>query len=197
VFSLSCAGHVCVQWSMSYQLRCNGSVMTDLWLTQPDLPESAQRGAVGYNNSCTASQAAGPVDPAQCQPGQRGDHWWGGYEDSVFEQQVLGTIDEAAHDPRQRPLFLMWAPHIVHAPLQAPQEFLDELAFIQPTDQVGAKRQTYHAMVKFADAAVGNVTRSLKASGMYESTLIVFTGDNVRQAHTWLFPRTLVHLTWL
>jgi hypothetical protein len=75
------------------------------------------------------------------------------------------------------PLFLMWAPHIVHAPLQAPQKFLDDFDFIKSTDQVGAKRQTYHAMVKFADAAIGNVTALLHSTGMWDDTLIVFSGE--------------------
>ena len=35
----------------------------------------------------------------------------GGYEDALFEQQVLRTVEE--HDP-STPYFLFWAPHIVH-----------------------------------------------------------------------------------
>ena len=45
-------------------------------------------------------------------------------------------------------------------------------------DQVGHERQNYHAMVKFADAALGNVTGALKAKGMWDNTLLVFSSDN-------------------
>jgi hypothetical protein len=34
---------------------------------------------------------------------------YGGYEDALFEQQVLRTVAE--HDPKT-PYFLFWAPHI-------------------------------------------------------------------------------------
>jgi hypothetical protein len=38
-----------------------------------------------------------------------GDHWWGGYEDSLFEQHVVAAIER--HDPRgASPLFVFWAP---------------------------------------------------------------------------------------
>ena len=33
-------------------------------------------------------------------------------------------------------------------------------------------------MVNFADAGVGNLTELLKAKGMYENTIIVFSADN-------------------
>ena len=37
------------------------------------------------------------------------------YEDDLFGDEVLRVV--AAHDPAQ-PLFLVWAPHLVHAPLE-------------------------------------------------------------------------------
>lgn len=49
---------------------------------------------------------------------------------------------------------------------------------ITPTDRAGNSRQIYHAMVNFADTAVGNLTRLLKAKGMYENTIMVFSADN-------------------
>jgi hypothetical protein len=50
----------------------------------------------------------------------------------VTWQQVLDTI--AAHDA-STPLFLFWAPHIVHTPLQLPQPFIDKFDFIADTDK--------------------------------------------------------------
>ena len=124
---------------------------------------------------------APPTPPADCDtlmsPGSCDDQ--GGCEWRCSSGGV-GCKCQASTTPPPTgtgPLFIMWAPHIVHAPLQAPQKFLDDMAFIKPTDQVGAKRQTYHAMVKFADAAIGNVTSLLHSTGMWEDTLIVFSGE--------------------
>ena len=49
---------------------------------------------------------------------------------------------------------------------------------IAPTDRAGSSRQLYHAMVNFADAAVGNVTSLLRSKGMWDNLLIVFSTDN-------------------
>lgn len=40
------------------------------------------------------------------------------YEDALLTQHVVSTI--AAHDP-STPLFMFWAPHAVHEPLECPQ----------------------------------------------------------------------------
>ena len=130
--------------------------------------------AQGYNNSCVTNNPAGGHPPS-CVPGAKGDDWYDGYEDSLLEQEVLSTIAE--HDAAT-PLFLFWAPHIVHAPLQLPEEWIDKFAFMQGTDKPGHERQRYHAMVHFADAMVGNVTSALKAKGMWDDLLVVFSTDN-------------------
>ena len=66
----------------------------------------------------------------------------------------------------------------IHAPSQVPQQYSDRFAFIAPTDKPTHNRQRYHAMVNFADAAVGNLTALLKSKGMWDQTLLVFTTDN-------------------
>ena len=43
------------------------------------------------------------------------------YDAYTFGARATTLVEE--HDPRQ-PFFLYWAPHKVHAPLQAPAEFL-------------------------------------------------------------------------
>jgi hypothetical protein len=124
----------------------------------------------GYNNTCWHGQPNGGVNPQTCQPGEHGDGWWGGYEDSLFEQQVLQVVQ---HHPPTDPLFLFWAPHIVHTPLQVPQHFLDMFDFMADTDKPTHNRQLYHSMVHFADAAVGNVTELMKSKGLWENMLVV------------------------
>jgi arylsulfatase I/J len=146
--------------------------VVDLWQTDP--AAGLEGPAHGVNSSCYGSQASG-AQPDTCDGGPRGDHWWGGYEDSIFEQHVLQLVE--AHDSAT-PLFLFWAPHIVHAPLQVPQAFIDKFAFMAPTDKPEHQRQYYHAMVNFADTMVGNLTSLLKRKGMWQDTLVFFSTDN-------------------
>jgi arylsulfatase A-like enzyme len=39
-------------------------------------------------------------------------------------------------------------------------------------------RQQYHSMMYFLDEIIGNLTAQLKAKGLWENTLLVFTSDN-------------------
>ena len=153
--------------------RGGGVPVTDLWRKGPDAtaPEGP---AVGFNNTCVGMQGSGP-EPESCTPGPRGDTWHGGYEDSLLEQQVLQVIQR--HDVNL-PLFMFWAPHIAHAPLQAPADYIGRFDYVQPTDNDFHSRQYYHAMVSFADEAVGNVTDALKTKGMWDNTLVIFFADN-------------------
>eukprot|EP01060_Flectonema_neradi_P009953 TRINITY_DN1710_c0_g1_i5.p1 TRINITY_DN1710_c0_g1~~TRINITY_DN1710_c0_g1_i5.p1 ORF type:complete len:526 (+),score=134.78 TRINITY_DN1710_c0_g1_i5:465-2042(+) len=93
------------------------------------------------------------------------------YEDTLFADQVIKSVGGwKEEDP---PLFIFWAPHIVHAPLQVPQPYVDKFSFINDPP-----RQMYHAMVNFVDTAVGNVTSLLHQKGMWNNTLIVLHADN-------------------
>jgi len=101
--------------------------VTDLWAAgEAAAPGGASHEgpARGLNNTCAKGHAETPGG-AGCAAGPSGDTWHDGYEDSLFEQHVLDTI--AAHDAAAAPLFLFWAPHIVHAPLETPQEFIDKV----------------------------------------------------------------------
>ena len=118
--------------------------IVDLWLRTADGEEGP---AHGFNNTCVGSKTDAETPgghPNGCTVGPKTTDWFGGYEDSIFEQHVLSTVE--AHDPED-PLFLFWAPHIVHAPLQAPSEFYNKFDMIAATDREGHSRQIYHAMV--------------------------------------------------
>ena len=92
------------------------------------------------------------------------------YEEGLFKEHVLDIIN--SHDPKV-PLFLYYAPHIVHTPLQVPQKYLDKFAFINDSD-----RQYYHAMVNYLDDVVGEVVSALKNRGMWDNVLFVTSSDN-------------------
>ena len=92
----------------------------------------------------------------------------------------------AQHDPSAAPLFLYYAAHLVHDPLQVPQVYLDMMskagggAFDNATDtsEKSNERMTYHAMAKALDDQVGNLTAAVKAKGMWANTLLWFASDN-------------------
>ena len=72
-----------------------------------------------------------------------------------------------------KPWFLYLAWNAVHAPLQAPREYLDR--FPQIRDE---KRRTFAAMTAAMDDAVGQVMAKLRQLGQEENTLVFFLSDN-------------------
>jgi len=115
----------------------------------------------------TDRPAFNATDPSSCaQDAQDGCV----YEDLLFEGRVLEIIQR--HNA-STPLFLFWAPHNVHEPLQVPDAFLAKFNFINVP-----ARHFYHSMVSFMDAAIGNVISALKDKGLYDNTLVVFSSDN-------------------
>lgn len=99
------------------------------------------------------------------------------YEDLLFSQHVLDTID--AHNPAT-PLFYCWAPHIVHAPLQVPDDYLDKFDFMKGKAMGNQQwwRQLYMSMVNYLDAAIGDAVQHLQTKEMWANTLMVFSADN-------------------
>jgi arylsulfatase I/J len=97
------------------------------------------------------------------------------------------------------PLFLVWAMHLVHMPLQVPAAYLDAFRSVacvrenrvthllfallaRPgtcTSFIDDKeRREMHAMTNFVDGMVGTVVDELKALKLWEETLVVFHADN-------------------
>lgn len=92
------------------------------------------------------------------------------YEEGLFKKHVLTLLRN--HDPQQ-PLFMYYAAHIVHEPLEVPHAYLRKFSFINDT-----YRQTYHAMVNYLDEVMGNITESLKEKGMWDNLLFLVSTDN-------------------
>ena len=163
-------------WTYTDGAPCNSSAtgkpekVVDLW--QNNLDGSGEQGpAHGYNNTCQPD-----TEGTKCTAyGAKTDHVFGGYEDALMAQQVMKTLED--HDAAT-PYFLFWAPHIVHTPLEVPASFYDKFDFMADTDRPGHERQIYHAMVDFADEAIGNFTGALKSKKMWDDSIIVFSADN-------------------
>jgi arylsulfatase A-like enzyme len=72
-----------------------------------------------------------------------------------------------------RPFFLYLAFNAPHTPLQALRSDYDALPQIEnPT------LRTYAALIRGLDRGVGKVLEALRASGLEENTLVIFTSDN-------------------
>ncbi len=79
----------------------------------------------------------------------------------------------------QRPMFMYLAYNAPHAPLQAPQRYLDRTKHIY-----NAERSVYAAMMLAVDDGVGRVMEALEKRGMDDNTLIFFLSDNGGPADT-------------
>lgn len=86
------------------------------------------------------------------------------------------TLDIIRAHNASKPLFLYNAWQEAHTPNEVPHRFLG------PDPSKGGidwpLRRTYEGMLHALDSALGNVTAALKAKGMWEKTIIVFSSDN-------------------
>ena len=92
------------------------------------------------------------------------------YEDALFAERLMKVVEN--HDP-SIPLFLYYAPHIAHAPLEVPDRYAQKFSFIDDR-----RRQYDHAMVDYLDEVVGNLTDALKKHGLWDNLLFVTSSDN-------------------
>jgi arylsulfatase A-like enzyme len=74
---------------------------------------------------------------------------------------------------KDRPFFLYLAHWAPHTPLQASREDYDALSHIELH-----RERVYAAMIRSLDRGVGQVMEALKANGLDENTLVIFTSDN-------------------
>ena len=74
---------------------------------------------------------------------------------------------------RDRPFFLYLAHWAPHTPLQASAEDYAALEGVEPH-----RKRVYAAMIRSLDRGVGRVMEALRAQGLEENTLVLFTSDN-------------------
>ena len=80
---------------------------------------------------------------------------------------------QAIRANRNRPFFLYLAYNAPHTPLQATREDYEALSQIQDH-----RLRVYAAMIRNLDRNVGRVMAELKAQGLDDNTLVIFTSDN-------------------
>ncbi|UCD30351.1 MAG: arylsulfatase, partial [Planctomycetota bacterium] len=93
-----------------------------------------------------------------------------GYTTNLLAAEAVKIITK--HDPAQ-PLFLYVPFNAVHAPLQAPQQYIDRYKHIE-----NKKRSIYAAMTTCMDDAIGRTLEALEKRGMAKDTLVFFASDN-------------------
>jgi uncharacterized sulfatase len=91
------------------------------------------------------------------------------YLTDYYTDQAVKVI-EANKD---RPFFLYLAHWAPHTPLQASKEDYAALSHIELH-----RERVYAAMIRSLDRGVGRVMQALKANGIDENTLVMFTSDN-------------------
>lgn len=109
------------------------------------------------------------------------------YGPSLIFDKMMGFIEAN----KAAPFFVYWASPIPHIPLQAPKKWIDyyvskfgdEAPYYFKKERgsyfpVRYPHATYAAMVSYLDENIGKLVAYLKAEGIYDNTLIIFTSDN-------------------
>ena len=94
------------------------------------------------------------------------------YGDFMFFGRAVATIVNHSLTVPRQPLFFYLATQVSHQPVQAPDRF--ESLF----DKATCPSVVEYAMTAVLDEGLGNITSALKRTGMWNSTLFVFSSDN-------------------
>jgi arylsulfatase A-like enzyme len=90
------------------------------------------------------------------------------YTTDAYAMRAVEWINEHKAEP-----FFLYLPfNAQHAPLQAPQEYLDRFPNLE------GNRKIFAAMLSAMDDAVGDVHLALEKNGLTENTLVIFLTDN-------------------
>ena len=93
------------------------------------------------------------------------------YLTDVLSNQGVRFVEESSK--KEDPFFLFMSYNAPHTPLEAKKEDLKMFANIKDKN-----RRTYAAMVYAVDRGVQKLVKTLKATGEYKNTLIIFYSDN-------------------
>jgi len=100
----------------------------------------------------------------------------GYYSTHLFTGVIKDIITN--HSIDNGPFFIYAAYQSVHAPLEAPQKYIDECNSISYD-----YRRTFCGMLRAADEGIVNITKLLKERNLLNDTIIIFTTDNGGQTH--------------
>ncbi len=117
-----------------------------------------------------------PIDQFLWATFRHAARWNGGQRFSppgyITDYYTDAAVD-AIRANRDRPFFLYLAHWAVHNPLQALRSDYEALPHI-----ANPRERVYAAMVRSLDRSVGRVLDALRAEGLEDDTLVIFTSDN-------------------
>eukprot|EP01084_Bolivina_argentea_P071225 129521_1 len=96
----------------------------------------------------------------------------GSYDAYIYSSMAVNIIKSHSQKLSQEPMFLYYALHNTHSPIEAPSKYVNMYHFNQ------SLRNTYDAMISVVDETVLNVTTALKEYGLWNNTLFIWTTDN-------------------
>ncbi len=97
-----------------------------------------------------------------------------GHATDLFTQWAVDYISAQKNTPN--PFFLYLAYNAPHSPVQPPAEWLAKVKARE--NGISDSRANLVALIEHLDDGIGKVIQSLKNSGKFENTLIVFMSDN-------------------
>lgn len=89
-----------------------------------------------------------------------------------YNTEALKLINEHAAEPGSK-MFMYLALQCAHAPNEP-----DTFANLYSSSKYTEDYINYNGMISAVDSVVGNVSDTLKSTGLWESTLLIFTSDN-------------------
>ncbi len=173
------------------------SVANKLGLDPKETTMASRLKSLGYATACVGKWHLGGA--AEYRPSTRGfDEFFGTLNNTPFYQPTNFVDSRISNDVRKitdesfyttdayaersvdwidknksKPMFLYLPFNAQHAPLQAPQKYLDRFPNI--TDE---KRKLFAAMMSGMDDAIGRVMAKVREIGQEENTIYFFIADN-------------------
>lgn len=97
-----------------------------------------------------------------------------GHATDLFTNWAVNYIQDRSTSPA--PFFLFLSYNAPHTPIQPPDEWVERVMNREPG--ISEQRAKLVALIEHMDNGIGEVIQSLKDTGVYENSLIVFTSDN-------------------
>ena len=93
-----------------------------------------------------------------------------GHTTDLYTQEALRLLEDR---DKEDPFFMYVSWNAPHAPLQAPEQYLERYAHID-----NEVRRTYSAMVTHLDDSVASLIDALEREGLRQDTLVIWLSDN-------------------
>lgn len=97
-----------------------------------------------------------------------------GHATDLFTDWTCDYLEQQKNG--DQPFFLALTYNAPHTPIQPPTEWLDKVK--QRESGIDEKRAKLVALIEHMDHGIGKVIGTLKQTGLYDNTLIIFTSDN-------------------